>query len=217
MVVLGGARGRVVDMTDEVCFAYTAAFIQTLPPGTKRVALAIDLRPSSPAKAVCAAAIVAAGMAVDYCGAIPTPALAYFAQVQGIPGVMVTGSHIPFDRNGIKFYGVAGEITKADEASIAAATVCLPTGPLTMPLPRPARALRPCIWRVISASSPSRCLEGMRLGFYEHSSVARNLLTEQQRLGDVGLLGRTDQFVPIDTKRWPRRMLQVVLGRASMV
>lgn len=58
-----GARGRVVDMTDEVCFAYTAAFIQTLPPGTKRVALAIDLRPSSPAiAAACAAAIVAAGM-----------------------------------------------------------------------------------------------------------------------------------------------------------
>ena len=53
-----GARGRVVDMTDEVCFAYTAAFIQTLPPGTKRVARAIDLRPSSPAiAAACAAAI----------------------------------------------------------------------------------------------------------------------------------------------------------------
>lgn len=198
-----GARGRVVDMTDEVCFAYTAAFIQTLLPGTKRVALAIDLRPSSPAiAAACAAAIVAAGMAVDYCGAIPTPALAYFAQVQGIPGVMVTGSHIPFDRNGIKFYGIQGEITKADEASIAAATVCLPADPLTMTLPSAGEDAAALYLARYLGFFPSRCLAGMRLGFYEHSSVARNLLTELlQRLGATVIsLGRTDQFVPIDTE-----------------
>lgn len=42
-----------------------------------RVALAIDLRPSSPEiAAACAAAIRYAGLKVDYCGAIPTPALA---------------------------------------------------------------------------------------------------------------------------------------------
>lgn len=198
-----GARGRVPDMTDEVCFAYTAAFIQTLPPGTLRVALAIDLRPSSPAIAeACAAAIVAAGMVVDYCGAIPTPALAYFAQMQSIPGVMVTGSHIPFDRNGIKFYGMQGEITKADEASIAAATVRLPSGPLTMVLPGAGEAAAALYLSRYLDFFPGRCLEGMRLGFYEHSSVARDLLTALlQGLGATVIsLGRTDQFVPIDTE-----------------
>lgn len=31
---------------------------------------------------------------------------------------MVTGSHIPFDRNGLKFYRPDGEITKEDELAI---------------------------------------------------------------------------------------------------
>jgi phosphomannomutase len=36
----------------------------------------------------------------------------------GIPAIMVAGSHIPFDRNGLKFYRPDGEITKADETDI---------------------------------------------------------------------------------------------------
>ncbi len=31
---------------------------------------------------------------------------------------MVTGSHIPFDRNGLKFYRPDGEISKLDEEAI---------------------------------------------------------------------------------------------------
>ena len=48
-----GARGEVVAMTDRICFAYTAGFLQHLrasgefAAGT-RVALAGDLRPSTP-------------------------------------------------------------------------------------------------------------------------------------------------------------------------
>ncbi len=52
---------------------------------------------------------------------LPTPALAFAAQELGIPAIMVTGSHIPFDRNGLKFYHPKGQITKADEARILAA------------------------------------------------------------------------------------------------
>jgi phosphomannomutase len=198
-----GARGLVTDMTDEVCFAYTTAFIKTLPTTTNRVALAIDLRPSSPTiAAACAAAIRSAGLSVDYCGAIPTPALAFYAQEQGVPGVMVTGSHIPFDRNGIKFYGVHGEITKAEEASISNAIVDLPMSGLSAPLPpvSPDASLL-YIDRYLKFF-PANCLAGMRLGFYEHSSVARDLLTELlEHLGvKVISLGRTDRFVPIDTE-----------------
>ena len=49
---------------------------------------------------------------------------------------------------------------------------------------------------------PANILAGMRLGFYEHSSVARDLLRDiLEGLGaEVISLGRTDQFVPIDTE-----------------
>ncbi|MGZ8097039.1 MAG: phosphomannomutase, partial [Methylosarcina sp.] len=45
-----GARGLVTDLNIEVCFAYTLAFLHSIEaqPGS-RVALGMDLRPSSPA------------------------------------------------------------------------------------------------------------------------------------------------------------------------
>jgi phosphomannomutase len=198
-----GARGLVADMSDEVCFAYTSAFLQAISAASGKIALAIDLRPSSPAiAAACAAAIEQAGLAVDFCGAIPTPALAFYAQSQGIPGIMVTGSHIPFDRNGIKFYGAQGEITKADEAAISGATVAIPESGLTTALPEVNRqAYRNYIERHLAFFAPN-ALAGMKLGVYEHSSVARDLLRELLEAlgGEVISLGRTEQFVPIDTE-----------------
>lgn len=198
-----GARGQVVDITSEVSFAYTTAFLNVISASSGRVALAMDLRPSSPdIAAACAAAIQHAGLDVDFCGAIPTPALAYRAQSHGLPAIMVTGSHIPFDRNGIKFYGMTGEITKADEATISRAVVSVPTEGLVTALPAVNRsAYQDYIDRYLQFLPP-QCLSGMKLGFYEHSSVARDLLRELlERLGaTVVALGRTDQFVPIDTE-----------------
>lgn len=198
-----GARGLVTDITDEVAFAYTRAFLQAIDAASGRVALAIDLRPSSPRiAAACAAAIERCGLAVDYCGALPTPALACYAQAHGLPAIMVTGSHIPFDRNGIKFYTAAGEITKTDEARISGARVAIPDNGLTAALPEVNRsACRHYLDRYLHFFAP-RALAGMRLGVYEHSSVARDLLRELlERLGaEVISLGRTDSFVPIDTE-----------------
>lgn len=89
-----GARGLVADMSDEVCFAYASAFLRAVSADRGRIALAMDLRPSSPRiAAACAAAIKHAGLDVDFCGAIPTPALAFHAQ-HGLPAIMITGSHI---------------------------------------------------------------------------------------------------------------------------
>ena len=198
-----GARGLVADMTSKVCFAYTSAFLQAISASTGRVALAMDLRPSSPnIAAACAAAIEHAGLGVDFYGAVPTPALAYHAQEQGVPAIMVTGSHIPFDRNGIKFYGTAGEITKADEARISGAVVSVPDeGPSISLPPVDRNAYQSYLNRYLQFFAP-QCLAGMRLGFYEHSSVARDFLRELlERLGaQVISLGRTDLFVPIDTE-----------------
>jgi phosphomannomutase len=199
-----GARGLAVDMTPQVCFAYTAAFLQVVvAQAGGRVALGMDLRPSSPDIAgACADAIRHADMEVDFCGVLPTPALAFYAQELGIPAVMVTGSHIPFDRNGIKFYRPTGEITKADEAGIAGTEVNLPADIRTLTLPNiDMRAVQTYLDRYLNFF-PAKVLAGMRLGFYEHSSVARDLLKcLLESLGaQVISLGRTDQFVPIDTE-----------------
>lgn len=90
-------------MTPEVCAAYTAAFLQLFEANAVRgIAIGMDLRPSSPAIArACLAAARARGVEPLFCGVLPTPALAHYAMRTGMPAIMVTGSHIPYDRNGL--------------------------------------------------------------------------------------------------------------------
>lgn len=129
-----GARGLVEAMTDQVCFTYTTGFLQYMAsvgefaPGMA-VALAGDLRPSTPRiLAGCCAAIAAQGGVPMFCGYVPAPApaLALHAYGLGVPSLMVTGSHIPDDRNGIKFNRAACEVLKPDELGIKAQQVCVP-------------------------------------------------------------------------------------------
>lgn len=200
-----GARGLVSQMTDQVCAAYTLAFLHGLnltKPGQK-IALGMDLRPSSPAIVrACAAAINQAGCEAVFCGALPTPALAFYAMSLNLPAIMVTGSHIPFDRNGIKFYRAEGEISKADEVAISQATVelddIIDNG--NMPPLNP-DALRQYNHRYTDLFAADM-LSGWRIGIYEHSSVARDCLREiLSSLGaEVISLARTETFVPIDTE-----------------
>ena len=97
-----GARGLVSSMSTEVCYAYAQAFLRTVASSADTVVLGHDLRPSSPAiSAACAQAVRDAGKQVLFVGALPTPAIAYYASVHSAPAIVVTGSHIPFDRNGI--------------------------------------------------------------------------------------------------------------------
>ncbi|MFC0009649.1 phosphomannomutase [Devosia nitrariae] len=121
-----GLRGLVSDLEGEAARRYMAAFLRHLESkgevGSGRVFIGRDLRPSSPAiTADCAASVAAAGLEPVDCGVLPTPALALYATAGGGPAVMVTGSHIPIDRNGLKFYLPTGEIGKADEVGIVAA------------------------------------------------------------------------------------------------
>jgi hypothetical protein len=76
--------------------------------------------------AACARAITAAGCQPRNFGRIPTPALAAYGISEAMPTMMVTGSHIPDDRNGIKFNLPSGEILKDDEECIRAEDVQLP-------------------------------------------------------------------------------------------
>jgi len=212
-----GARGLVSAMTDEVCFGYTRAFLDHLQAQGMfathgRVAIAGDLRPSTTRMldAVRAAVEHGAAQAV-VCGRIPTPALALHGLEQGIPSVMVTGSHIPDDRNGIKFNRPDGEILKTDEAAIAQRTVELPhwfdahgmlqAAHCPAPLPPSHLAAERYVERYCGAFAAG-ALTGRRVGVYGHSSVGRELLVEiLTALGaDVLRLGWSERFIPVDTE-----------------
>lgn len=199
-----GARGLVSDFTDEVGAAFVLAFVDVLRrrSGFDRIAIGWDLRPSSPRiAAAVAAAIRTAGLEVDCCGMLPTPALALHAMAHGIPAAMVTGSHIPFDRNGLKFFRSDGEIDKDDEQAILAAEVSMPSiAPAALPVASPVAA--EAYARRYLGFFPRDLLRGRRIGLYQHSSASRDVLAGILReLGaDVLELGRTDDFVPIDTE-----------------
>ncbi len=198
-----GARGLVADMSDEVCYAYATAFLQSVAGTADKVVLGHDLRPSSPRiAAACAAAIQDSGRQVVYAGALPTPALTFYAARLGAPTLVVTGSHIPFDRNGIKFYRAAGEISKADEQAMLNAVVALPDVVIPTQLPEPdERAADAYIRRYVDFFGTG-ALSKLRVAVYEHSSVGRDVLRGiLEGLGvQVISLGRTDVFVPIDTE-----------------
>ncbi|HDM8217039.1 phosphomannomutase [Vibrio campbellii] len=199
-----GARGLVEQFTPEVCAAFAVAFTSTLSEEFcfKRVAVAIDNRPSSYAMAqACVAALSQQGYEVVYYGVIPTPALAYSVMQENIPCLMVTGSHIPFDRNGLKFYRPDGEITKTDETNILNAKSEFKT-PLVLPdLKVDQKAAKQYVDRYLSLFAKN-LLTGKRIGIYEHSSAGRELYRDLfEGLGaEVVSLERTDEFVPIDTE-----------------
>ncbi|MDE1248445.1 phosphomannomutase [Vibrio aestuarianus] len=199
-----GARGLVTQFTPEVCAAFAHAFLHGLSGRFvfKQVALAIDNRPSSAAMAqACIAAIEAEGFEAIYYGVIPTPALAYSAMQDDIPCIMVTGSHIPFDRNGLKFYRPDGEITKVDEQAILNAEVDFDREIIQPKLLESSRAAEQYVERYTSLFE-SDLLKGKRIGVYEHSSAGRDIYQGLfEALGaEVIALERTDEFVPIDTE-----------------
>lgn len=214
-----GLRGLVSELTPDVVAAHVRAFLRAAPHGDG-LCIGRDLRGSSPAiAAVVADAARAEGVNVTDCGAVPTPALAAWAMARGKSAVMVTGSHIPADRNGLKFYTPVGEITAADQAGIEALAPQLlvpqlPTPRLLAPghLALPPQSLAPppsCQADCAAAfrdrylgAYGSRALAGLRLGLYEHSTVARDLLGETlTALGaEVVPLGRASKFLAVDTE-----------------
>ncbi len=206
-----GARGTVEAMTPTVCYAYTRAFIQAmevdgaLKQGSD-ILLAGDLRSSTPRiLAAVAKAIEDAGYNAVYTGRLPTPAVAFHAMQNNNASIMVTGSHIPDDRNGIKFNRPDGEILKRDEARIRECRVEVPDD-----LPAFTGDELPVVDAAATAAYLERylgffertALAGMRVGLYEHSGVARDLLyTLLTGLGaEVTRLARSDRFIPVDTE-----------------
>ena len=220
-----GVRGLVSDMTDRECFLYTLAFLRYVKTKSspQAVAIAGDRRKSTPRilKAVAFAA-QQEGLRVDACGLVPTPAVTVYGLKREMPSIMVTGSHIPEDRNGIKYNMPWGEVLKADEAEISrryrdlereeAARIRNSTSDFTdrgdlrpekgfeLGEENPA-AGRDYVERFVTFF-PAGCLEGLKVVFYQHSCVSRQILPEMlRRLGArVIEVGSSETFVPVDTE-----------------
>jgi phosphomannomutase len=213
-----GARGLATAMTDRVCYAYTLGFLQYLEGLGElsrrggEVAIAGDLRPStSRILQAVNRAIQAKGHSPVNCGRIPSPALALFGFERKIPSIMVTGSHIPDDRNGIKFNKPSGEVLKQDEEGMASQVLDLSDSLFsdegkfatreTTTRAVEQQALSDYVSRYVSFFGRD-ALQGLRVGVYQHSAVGRDVLVEiLSALGAETIrLGRSDVFIPVDTE-----------------
>lgn len=210
-----GVRGLATAMTDKLCHAYATAFLQYLRQigefsAGQPVALAGDLRTSTPRiLAACATAVRDCGGEVVFCGLTPTPALAFHAMGIGMPSIMVTGSHIPADRNGIKFYRPHGEVLKSDEAGIVGQRVKIDPArfgnddsllaPVALPKVTPVED--EYIARYVRHFGAD-ALAGLTVGVYQHTAVGRDVLVRAvEALGGTAIpFGRETVFVPVDTE-----------------
>jgi phosphomannomutase len=225
-----GRRGLIRDLTDlEISINISAEieYLKSLAAGHGGVRpgddvfLARDLRPSSERIGrVIQHALRQLGMHPVNLGEMPTPALTWTAVNRDCASIMVTGSHIPFDRNGYKLNTTQGELLKEQEAPINALV----------------RTVRESIYAQESAASPfaadgslrisppaldppfpgaadawtrrytdfvgNSALAGKRILVYQHSAVGRDLLVDiLLGLGaEPILVGRSESFVPIDTE-----------------
>ncbi len=241
-----GRRGLIADLTQlEIYINVTAEleYLLSLSPqdgGIRRgddFYYALDLRPSSPTlmEAV-AQAIEDAGMRGVSLGQIPTPALMYYALLHGKASIMITGSHIPFDRNGYKLNTSRGELLKEHEAPIGAkvaevrARICaqdfdhsLFDESGTLRRRRPAAPVLDAGRESYAARyldffpAQPGSLAGRRILVYQHSAVGRDLLADVlSHLGaEVIPAGRSDTFVPIDTENIGVDQLDTISKLAS--
>jgi phosphomannomutase len=249
-----GRRGLVTDLSQLEVYLNALAelqYLQSLPRSEGGVTrgdeffFACDLRPSSsqrvpgpPVRGGLAQAldqaITDAGMRPVFLGRIPTPALANYAFSLGRGSMMVTGSHIPFDRNGYKTNTATRELLKRDEGPIQAhvekvrealydqsardslfesrgATAGMLKA-ADRPLPVESSAAAEAYLQRYTNFFPVGCLKGLRLLAYQHSAVGRDLLVRllEQLGAEVIPAGRSESFVPIDTEAMDEAQLGII-------
>ncbi|MER9170718.1 phosphomannomutase [Mesorhizobium australicum] len=208
-----GLRGLATELAGAASALYATAFATfLLESGLARIGDEIligrDFRASSPAiAAVCAAALSALGFIVVDCGAVPTPALALYAQARKSGCLMITGSHIPADRNGIKFYRPDGEIDKGDEREITRIALQLEKRGYVLEGAVARRQHREAECKAFFMARNRKLMEinalkGLTVGVYQHSTVARDLLVDilSYHCATVVTLGRSEGFIPVDTE-----------------
>ncbi len=235
-----GRRGEVVHLTDLEIFINVLAeveYLQSLPAEAGGIVsgdefyCALDLRPSSGRlyRGI-ERAIREAGMRPVNMGRIPTPALMYYAVSRGKGSIMVTGSHIPFDRNGYKLNTSRGELLKEHEQPINQAVGGVRERIYAMDFAQSVfdeagrfKASPQLDGEVSDAAASvyvaryvkffgAGSLSGLRLAAYQHSAVGRDMLVGLLReLGaEVVPCGRSEEFVPIDTENLEPAQLAII-------
>lgn len=245
-----GRRGLVADLAQLEVYINALAeleYLQTLPVadgGIKKgdeVFIAYDLRPSSTifvaeeggrgeiAQAI-ERAILDAGMKPSNMGTIPTPALTCYALSRQRGSIMITGSHIPFNRNGYKTNTSQGELLKIHEGPIQSVVERVRgriySEPIESSLFDENGRFKKGHAELSPESSAARdfyisrytrffrgeSLSGMRVLFYQHSAVGRDLVVDILRRFEVEVIpvGRSDSFVPIDTENIDASQLAVL-------
>lgn len=196
-----GLRGRSAQLLDGVAARFVAAFLSSAVGPAGPLLVGRDLRSSSSGLlAEVARGAAAMGVEAVDCGELPTPALALESRRLGRLAVMITGSHIPADRNGLKFYRNGNEIDKAEEAAILSALA-----DMSMPAAAPVAAWPGVLERFLVRYAPlvpPGVLSGRRIGVWQQSTVLRQALPDVlRRLGaEIIALGWSDAFIPIDTE-----------------
>ncbi len=217
-----GIRGLATDMTDFTCFSYTVGFLQylenigDLKKDVTEIAIGGDFRPSTDRiMNTIAEAVANLGYKPINCGKVPTPAIAYYSIEQKIPCIMVTGSHIPEDRNGIKFYKSSGEVLKEDEVKILEQEIDINDNLFTANGNFRETNKNKIFWQKTFQNKvddfylnryieffPKNALSGKYIGVYQHSAVGREILYRIiTGLGAKAVkLGYSDKFIPVDTE-----------------
>lgn len=201
-----GVRGLATEFTPTACEAWTRAFLdccRSLKLPLNEVAVAGDLRDSTPRiRQEIWRSLQAQGVKPLDLGVVPTPALAVVCGQRNCAGIMITGSHIPADRNGLKFYLPEREILKDDEQVISAAyresaVTPAPAGASVAHCDA-AESFRRRYLSVFGEGS----LSGMKVVLYEHSSVARDLLAQVlEAMGaEIVSADRSEVFQAVDTE-----------------
>jgi phosphomannomutase len=144
--------------------------------------------------------------------------------------MMITGSHIPFERNGYKTNSAKGELLKNDEAPINHRVEQVRERLYNQPFVESLfneRGLFKSGHQELSPESnegrehyirrylgffAGRSLEGKRLLVYQHSAVGRDILVEiLQSLGAAVIpAGRSESFVAIDTENIDEAQLDAI-------
>ena len=125
-VALEGIEGEHVNLTPEVIETIAKSFVRWIRNNsdceTPTIAVGMDCRLSgSSIKSAFVNGAVEAGANVVDCGLASTPAMfmtTISEHVKATASVMVTASHLPFNRNGLKFFTPKGGLDSKDIASI---------------------------------------------------------------------------------------------------
>jgi len=238
-----GLRDKTENMTDMECYINTKGFIAFLEergeidPKNRVVALAGDLRGSTPRiMSAVAKAISDSGCTVACCGYVPTTTLTYFSIIKEMPGIMVTGSHIPEDRNGIKFTKKTGEVLKVDESDILRNIAIAREKEYSKPdevdlfdevgmfKEKPASPKKEFekeardifIARYLDVFKKDT-FSRKKIVLYQHSAVGRDIVKAIfEGLGaEVIAVGRSDVFIPVDTEKVSSETIDLLKDSAN--